>query len=320
MAAALISHPLGQVLPSIVPGRTSMARRMPVGVVGVICPWNFPVVLPARSVGPALALGNAVILKSDPNTPISGGVLTARHLRGGRPARGPPARDRRRRRGRPGALRGPERADDLLHRLDRHRPQGRRGRRPQPQAHRARARRQQPARGARGRRHRGRVVGRRVGLVPAPGPDLPRGEPAPRAREHRRRLREGARRAGVAPAGRQPGHRGGRARADHQREAGAAGRADRRRERLAGRRPRDRRNAREPVLPADRARRRHPLDAGLHRRDLRPGGAGDHVQGRRRGGRARERDRLRARGRGPVGLPAARVRRWPSSSAPAWST
>jgi benzaldehyde dehydrogenase (NAD) len=78
MAAALISHPLGQVLPSLTPGRSSMARRVPVGVVGVICPWNFPVVLPARSVGPALALGNAVILKSDPNTPISGGVLMAR--------------------------------------------------------------------------------------------------------------------------------------------------------------------------------------------------------------------------------------------------
>jgi benzaldehyde dehydrogenase (NAD) len=78
MAAALISHPLGQVLPSLTPGRSSMARRVPVGVVGVICPWNFPVVLPARSVGPALVLGNAVILKSDPNTPVSGGVLTAR--------------------------------------------------------------------------------------------------------------------------------------------------------------------------------------------------------------------------------------------------
>ena len=78
MAASLISHPLGQLLPSLTPGRTSMARRVPVGVVGVICPWNFPVVLPARSVGPALALGNAVILKSDPNTPVSGGVLMAR--------------------------------------------------------------------------------------------------------------------------------------------------------------------------------------------------------------------------------------------------
>jgi benzaldehyde dehydrogenase (NAD) len=78
MAAALISHPLAQLLPTMIPGRTSMARRVPVGVVGVICPWNFPLVLPARSVGPALALGNAVILKADPNTPVSGGVLTAR--------------------------------------------------------------------------------------------------------------------------------------------------------------------------------------------------------------------------------------------------
>jgi benzaldehyde dehydrogenase (NAD) len=78
MAAALISHPLGVTLPTLVPGRTSMARRVPVGVVGVICPWNFPVVLAARSVGPALALGNAVVLKSDPNTPVSGGVLMAR--------------------------------------------------------------------------------------------------------------------------------------------------------------------------------------------------------------------------------------------------
>jgi len=78
MAAALISHPLGHNLPSITPGRTSMARRVPLGVVGVICPWNFPVVLAMRSVGPALALGNAVVLKADHNTPITGGVVIAR--------------------------------------------------------------------------------------------------------------------------------------------------------------------------------------------------------------------------------------------------
>jgi benzaldehyde dehydrogenase (NAD) len=77
MAAALISHPLGVTLPSMVPGRTSMARRIPLGVVGVICPWNFPIVLAMRSVGPALALGNAVVLKSDHNTPVSGGAAIA---------------------------------------------------------------------------------------------------------------------------------------------------------------------------------------------------------------------------------------------------
>jgi benzaldehyde dehydrogenase (NAD) len=78
MASALISHPLGHALPSITPGRTSMARRIPVGVVGVICPWNFPIVLAMRSVGPALALGNAVVLKADHNTPVTGGAVNAR--------------------------------------------------------------------------------------------------------------------------------------------------------------------------------------------------------------------------------------------------
>jgi benzaldehyde dehydrogenase (NAD) len=77
-AASLISHPLGHVLPSLTPGRTSTAHRVPIGVVGVIVPWNFPVVLPMRSLGPALALGNTAVLKSDPNTPVSGGVIIAR--------------------------------------------------------------------------------------------------------------------------------------------------------------------------------------------------------------------------------------------------
>lgn len=77
MAAALISHPLGVSLPSMVPGRESMARRIPLGVIGVICPWNFPIVLAMRSVGPALALGNAVVLKPDHNTPVTGGATIA---------------------------------------------------------------------------------------------------------------------------------------------------------------------------------------------------------------------------------------------------
>jgi benzaldehyde dehydrogenase (NAD) len=77
-AASLISHPLEQELASPVPGRTSTARRVPIGVVGVITPWNFPIVLAMRSLGPALVLGNAVVLKSDPNTPVTGGVVIAR--------------------------------------------------------------------------------------------------------------------------------------------------------------------------------------------------------------------------------------------------
>jgi benzaldehyde dehydrogenase (NAD) len=77
-AAALPTQPWGALLPSSEPGRESVARRLPLGVVGVISPWNFPQILSVRAVAPALALGNAVILKPDVHTPVSGGVLIAR--------------------------------------------------------------------------------------------------------------------------------------------------------------------------------------------------------------------------------------------------
>ncbi len=78
-AAALASQPYGELLRSVKP-RLSLARRLPVGVVGVISPFNFPMILSMRSVLPALALGNAVVLKPDPRTPISGGYLYAQLL------------------------------------------------------------------------------------------------------------------------------------------------------------------------------------------------------------------------------------------------
>jgi benzaldehyde dehydrogenase (NAD) len=77
-AAALPTQPQGQVLPSPDVERLSLGLRVPLGVVGVITPWNFPLILGLRSVAPALALGNAVVLKPDPKTPVSGGVLIAR--------------------------------------------------------------------------------------------------------------------------------------------------------------------------------------------------------------------------------------------------
>jgi benzaldehyde dehydrogenase (NAD) len=76
-AAALASAPYGELLRSQ-QQRLSMSRRLPVGVVGVIAPFNAPIVLAIRAVAPALALGNAVILKPDPRTAISGGVVFAR--------------------------------------------------------------------------------------------------------------------------------------------------------------------------------------------------------------------------------------------------
>jgi benzaldehyde dehydrogenase (NAD) len=77
-AAALPTQPWGSLLPTSEPGRESIARRVPLGVVGVISPWNFPLILSVRAVAPALALGNAVILKPDVQTPVSGGILVAR--------------------------------------------------------------------------------------------------------------------------------------------------------------------------------------------------------------------------------------------------
>ncbi|MBN6113205.1 benzaldehyde dehydrogenase [Xanthomonas bonasiae] len=78
-AAAMPLHASGQVLPSA-PGRLSLARQLPLGVIGVISPFNFPLVLSLRSVAPALAVGNAVVLKPDPRTPYAGGFVIAEVL------------------------------------------------------------------------------------------------------------------------------------------------------------------------------------------------------------------------------------------------
>ncbi|MFD8615014.1 benzaldehyde dehydrogenase [Streptomyces sp. NPDC059631] len=75
--AGLPTHPQGEVLTSE-EARWSLARRRPAGVVSVIAPFNFPLLLALRSVAPALALGNAVLLKPDPRTAVSGGVVIAR--------------------------------------------------------------------------------------------------------------------------------------------------------------------------------------------------------------------------------------------------
>ena len=76
-AATLPSRPYGDLLPSESP-HLSFAERVPVGVVGVIAPFNFPQILAIRSVAPALALGNAVVLKPDPRTAVCGGIVLAR--------------------------------------------------------------------------------------------------------------------------------------------------------------------------------------------------------------------------------------------------
>ena len=77
LASAMPNQAQGQILPSE-PGRLSLARRRPLGVVGVISPFNFPLYLAMRAVAPAIAVGNAVVLKPDPRTAVCGGVVIAR--------------------------------------------------------------------------------------------------------------------------------------------------------------------------------------------------------------------------------------------------
>ncbi len=56
-------------------GHTSMIRREPVGVVGSIAPWNYPIMMAGWKIGPALAAGNTVILKPSSRTPLTALVL-----------------------------------------------------------------------------------------------------------------------------------------------------------------------------------------------------------------------------------------------------
>jgi betaine-aldehyde dehydrogenase len=64
-------------------GYTSFIRREPVGVIGQIAPWNYPLMMAIWKIGPALAAGNTVVLKPAPTTPVSTirlAELAAEHL------------------------------------------------------------------------------------------------------------------------------------------------------------------------------------------------------------------------------------------------
>jgi len=75
-AAASSYAPIGEVIPSE-HGKLSLAVRQPLGVVSVISPWNFPVLLTGRGIAFALAAGNTVVLKPSEETPYCGGLLYA---------------------------------------------------------------------------------------------------------------------------------------------------------------------------------------------------------------------------------------------------
>jgi aldehyde dehydrogenase (NAD+) len=79
-AARLPYQVEGRILGSDIPGKEHRIYRQPVGVVLLISPWNWPLHLTTRSLAPALAVGNGVVIKPATDTPVTGGLLLARIL------------------------------------------------------------------------------------------------------------------------------------------------------------------------------------------------------------------------------------------------
>jgi len=65
-------RPHGEVIPSQFAGATQFSRRSPLGIVGLITPWNFPLAIPIWKAAPALAYGNVAVLKPSEFSPVMG--------------------------------------------------------------------------------------------------------------------------------------------------------------------------------------------------------------------------------------------------------
>jgi len=76
----------GQTTPSELPNKFAMSVRQPIGVCGMITPWNFPMAIPSWKVMPALACGNTVVLKPAEDTPLSSYHLVDTMVEAGLPA------------------------------------------------------------------------------------------------------------------------------------------------------------------------------------------------------------------------------------------
>jgi len=76
----------GKIIPSNIPGKENYIYKIPKGVIGVIAPWNVPLVLAMRSVIPAIATGNAVVLKPATDTPGSAFLIAEFFEKAGFPA------------------------------------------------------------------------------------------------------------------------------------------------------------------------------------------------------------------------------------------
>ena len=247
----------GRVIPPIEASQLAMVVKDPLGVVGCIVPWNYPLLLLAWKVAPALAAGNCVVCKPSELTPLSTLMLAPvfEHLPAGV---GQPAGRRRRRRRRD---RLPPRCRlRRLHRLGRDRQEGGRGLHPADGA-------DEPGDGRQGRLHRlrrrrpadrGRRPRRRLGRLPQRRPGLHLGRALLRRRGGLRRLRRRLRRAHPQPRPRRPLRGRDRHRPDGLRPAARqGGRPARGGERGRRRDPRRRRQRRPGARPLPLPRRRH---------------------------------------------------------------
>ncbi len=76
----------GETVPSALPDKICLTLRQPLGVVGIITPWNFPLAIPAWKTFPALMAGNTVVLKPASDTPLTGALLVEVLIEAGVPA------------------------------------------------------------------------------------------------------------------------------------------------------------------------------------------------------------------------------------------
>ena len=279
----------GQTVPSEMPDKFAMAIRRPIGVVGIITPWNFPVAIPAWKLFPALICGNTAVIKPASDTPACLVRFVELLLEGGLPE---------------GVVNvvtgsGAEVGNAIVDHPDvrvisftGHTDTGVEISTPRgedAQARQPRAGRQEPDRdlGGRGPRSRARL-GRLVGVRHV-RPAMHRGVAADRPSVHPRRLRPSAPAARGEARPRRRARRDDRCRAGHQRDGGRAHRVVRghrpQRGRSRHRRPaRARGCARQGlVLRADDLRRGQARRADRAGGDLRPGHLGH--PGRRPGTR-----------------------------------
>jgi len=76
----------GDVIPSVNPNALFFTERVPVGVVGLITPWNFPIAIPVWKAAPALVYGNTVVLKPSEMSPVTAHILAEVLAEAGLPA------------------------------------------------------------------------------------------------------------------------------------------------------------------------------------------------------------------------------------------